>query len=1117
MKGLFSSINGNTALDGIHEAGQNASTIIYIFIGVTILGTAMGIIIVAPTNDHNTTLLLGVNFIPVLISHFLARRGKVESAAAFLAISLIFMNTLISTNTLGIYSINNIAFPVILIIASFVSNRRNMFLLTALTVASLGWLVFGDIGGLYKPDNLVYSAPGSFFSTALVVVVTAYLANWLNASLNKGLLHLRNEIKERRDLSDGLKQREGILETVAFAAEEFLKTPGWRTNIEVVLERLGRTINASHAYLFEDHVNAQGEPVTSMRYEWTAPGFPSHLELDRYQNSLIHQPGFEKSVETLSKGEVRAGNASTFNDIEKEALQSMGVRSIVEVPVFVDGKEWGAIGFDDMENDREWANMEVDALKIAAQVLSAAISREKADSALRESERIYRQAIEAAGAIPYYHDHINNRYLFIGEGIEKILGYKSEEFTPAFWVQNTKEVILRGEGEGLSVREAMRRARSGQMREWRSDVRMLTRNGEERWLANSAIEIFDESEFSHASVGILQDITERKLAEVNLIKHESLLQAVTFAAEQFLKTANWRETINPVLERLGTEFNASHAYLFEKYKNADGEILSSMTYEWTLPGMETDLDNPDFQEVPSHSMGFERMYEILDRGEPLVGSASWLNEFEKQYLRSIGVKALLEIRVIVNGEHWGTIGVDDMTSDREWSPNEVDVLRLASGMLSSAVERSLNNEALENELVERKKLITELENRNSEAETLRETTEIVTSTLNITEAVNQILIQIKRVVKYDSASVWLYEGDTARVVGSHGLSSVALEPGLFKIQSSEPDYPLWEGNLPYVLFADIQEQYPQFRDPPINYIHGWLAVPLKVRGKFTGFISLDGKQVGQFTDHDAILAANYANQVSIALENARLFSDLQSELNERTKLIEELEGKNSELERFTYTVSHDLKSPLVTIAGFLRYLEQDVTSNNMERFKKDMLRIDGAVDKMQRLLLELLELSRIGRMVNPPVEIPFKELVHEAMEAVHGQLESIGCKVTLQPDLPSVCGDLPRLSEVIQNLLDNAAKYMGEQTDPHIEIGMRGMEGDKPILYVKDNGMGIAPEYHNRIFELFHKLDAKSEGTGVGLALVKRIIEIHGGRIWVESAPGKGSIFLFTIPAANNS
>lgn len=240
---------------------------------------------------------------------------------------------------------------------------------------------------------------------------------------------------------------------------------------------------------------------------------------------------------------------------------------------------------------------------------------------------------------------------------------------------------------------------------------------------------------------------------------------------------------------------------------------------------------------------------------------------------------------------------------------------------------------------------------------------------------------------------------------------------------------------------------------------------------------------------------------------------------EREKLIEilekqkaELEEKNAELTQFTYTVSHDLKSPLVTINGYLGYLEQDAASGNIERLKKDTRRIQEAANKMHKLLTELLELSRVGRLMNQPEDIPFNSLVNDAMDIVHGQIEKLHITVQTQPNLPTVRGDRQRLTEVLQNLIDNAAKYMGDQPAPLIEIGQHGEEDGKPLLFVRDNGIGIAPEYHERIFGLFNKLDARSDGTGVGLALVKRIIEFHGGRIWVQSEAGKGSTFYFTLP-----
>ena len=251
------------------------------------------------------------------------------------------------------------------------------------------------------------------------------------------------------------------------------------------------------------------------------------------------------------------------------------------------------------------------------------------------------------------------------------------------------------------------------------------------------------------------------------------------------------------------------------------------------------------------------------------------------------------------------------------------------------------------------------------------------------------------------------------------------------------------------------------------------------------------------------------------LENNRL---LQEELRERKEiekqreaLIIELENKNTELERFTYTVSHDLKSPLVTIGGFLGYLEEDAHSGNIERLQQDIQRINSAAKKMKSLLDELLELSRIGRIMNPPENISFQEIVQEALENIEGRLNDGKIEVRVRSDLPVVWGDRARLVEVMQNLLDNAAKFTQNNADPLIEVGCR-QEGDKQIFFVKDNGIGIEPQYHSRVFELFDKLDPNSEGTGIGLALVKRIVNVHNGKIWVESqGKCKGTIFCFTL------
>lgn len=292
------------------------------------------------------------------------------------------------------------------------------------------------------------------------------------------------------------------------------------------------------------------------------------------------------------------------------------------------------------------------------------------------------------------------------------------------------------------------------------------------------------------------------------------------------------------------------------------------------------------------------------------------------------------------------------------------------------------------------------------------------------------------------------------------------------------------------------------------------------QAKFAIARALDSGQVNAFEyqlqsngttkSYEARIVSTGAGTVVAMIRDVSLIRWVASE---RESLINELEMKNAELERFVYTVSHDLKSPLVTIVGFLGYLEDDLKRGNLENLRKDVERIYLAAYRMQDLLKDLLELSRIGRALNSPQEISFDALVKEALELTDGRLKERGVQTRIQPDLPMIYGDHKQLLELIQNLIDNAAKYMGSQPNPVIEIGQHGFEDGKPILFVRDNGMGIAPEYHETIFGLFNKLDPRSEGTGVGLALAKRIVEFHGGRIWVESELGKGALFSFTLPA----
>ncbi|MCX9010579.1 MAG: ATP-binding protein [Candidatus Methanoperedens sp.] len=255
------------------------------------------------------------------------------------------------------------------------------------------------------------------------------------------------------------------------------------------------------------------------------------------------------------------------------------------------------------------------------------------------------------------------------------------------------------------------------------------------------------------------------------------------------------------------------------------------------------------------------------------------------------------------------------------------------------------------------------------------------------------------------------------------------------------------------------------------------------------------------------------HQIELEMQNEELrraHDELEKRVEEQTA---ELARSNAELEQFAYIASHDLQEPLRTVSGFTQLLAKRYRGK-LDKDADDFISyiVDGAT-RMQKMIDDLLEYSRVGTRGKPFERTDLEAVFNQVLTNLKVSIEQNGAVLTHDP-LPTVMADATQMVQLFQNLISNAIKFRKKDEPPRIHVSAERM-GDEWVLSVRDNGIGIAPEFMGRLFQVFARGHASSEypGTGIGLAICKRIVERHGGRIWAESEPGKGSTFYFTIPA----
>jgi light-regulated signal transduction histidine kinase (bacteriophytochrome) len=291
-----------------------------------------------------------------------------------------------------------------------------------------------------------------------------------------------------------------------------------------------------------------------------------------------------------------------------------------------------------------------------------------------------------------------------------------------------------------------------------------------------------------------------------------------------------------------------------------------------------------------------------------------------------------------------------------------------------------------------------------------------------------------------------------------------------------------------------------------------ISVPLISKDQVIGGLNLRSFKPNAYTERDLKIAEDIGIQIAGAVANTLLFAERKRMEKALRKKTEELARSNEDLEQFAYVASHDLQEPLRMVTSYVQLLSKrykaklDADANEFIDFA-----VDGAV-RMRKLINDLLTYSRVGTQGKGLSPTDSEAVLAQSVDDLKVTIEENGALVTHDP-LPTVMADSPQLEQLFQNLIGNAIKFRGNEP-PRVHISA-SRNGKGWVFSIRDNGIGMAPEYSERVFVIFQRLHSRQEyaGTGIGLAVCKKIVERHGGHIWVESDVGKGATFRFTIPA----
>jgi PAS domain S-box-containing protein len=544
-------------------------------------------------------------------------------------------------------------------------------------------------------------------------------------------------------------------------------------------------------------------------------------------------------------------------------------------------------------------------------------------------------------------------------------------------------------------------------------------------------------------------------------RHDAILRAAGFAAQRFLRSSSWEDAIDDVLGRLGEAAGVSRAHVFENVTLTDGRLASTHRFEWCAPGVESQLTNPDTIDQPWGGEQDEWMARLA-AGEPMAVTVRDLSSEDRAEFSRQGIVSLLDMPIFDERRWWGSIGFDDCVREREWSEAEIEALRVAASTLGAAIhrartERSLREtEELYRTLIEQIPAVVYI-NRISGMEVPIYTSQGIVDMLGITPD------DFMRDGRWFSM---LHPDDHDRVVAENTRTSRELEPFSVEYRLVRPDGRIvWVRDEAQIVRDERHE--PRF----------WSGVMFDITN-----------------------LKRAEHELARGLE-------IEREATARLRSLDEMKTT------FLQAVSHDLRTPLAAVLGNALTLDRDDVRLEEGEARDLIRRIATNAKKLQRLVTDLLDLDRLSRGLLEPNRVPTD--LSELVRMVASESDPlVGRAVEVDADRAVIAVDAPKVERIVENLLVNAARH----TPPDARIWVR-VDASVPggaLIAVEDDGPGVPASLREVVFRPFERGPSSSEhapGAGIGLSLVARFAELHGGRAWIEEREGGGSSFLVWLPS----